>query len=39
MYEAKTVIFGANFNHFQVEISNNFSFSQQVMQAKVHIWF
>jgi len=39
MYEAKTVMFGAYFNHFQVEISNNFSFSQQVMQAKVHIWF
>jgi len=39
MYEANTAIFAAYFQHFKVEISNNFSFSQQVMQAKVHIWF
>ena len=39
MYEAKTFIFAAYFNHFKVEISNNFSFSQNVMQAKLHLWF
>ena len=39
MYEGKTAIFAAYFKYFKVEISNNFSFSQQIMQAKVHIWF
>ena len=37
--EASTLIFGAYFDHFNVEISNNFSFSQQVMQAKIDFWF
>lgn len=39
IYEAKTAVFGVYLKHFSMEISNNFSFSQQVLQANVHVWF
>lgn len=39
IFEAKTAVFGIYFRNISMEISNNFSFSQQIMQANIHVWF
>lgn len=39
IYEAKTSVFGVYFKNFSAEITNNFSFSQQIMQANIHVRF
>ena len=39
IYEAKTTVFGVYLKHLSIEISNNFSFSQQIVEATVHVRF
>ena len=38
IYEAKNLTFGAYFNHLKVEISNRFSYSNKLLQAKITLY-